>query len=96
MEYERLSDGSTVNVLYELELVGDEDIWTQVLKLLEDNRNDPEQVVFDVLVVTEVVSIDSENITEMLSLIENPPWLSIGEVDETVGGVVSIEDLISS
>jgi hypothetical protein len=63
---------------------------------LEDNRNDPEQVVFDVLVVTEVVSIASENITEMLSLIENPPWLSIGEVDETVGGVVSIEDLISS
>jgi len=63
---------------------------------LEDNRNDPEQVVFDVLVVTEVVSIDSENITEMLSLIENPPWLSIGEVDETVGGVVSTEDLISS
>jgi len=63
---------------------------------LEDNRNDPEQVVFDVLVVTEVVSIASENITEMLSLIETPPWLSIGEVDETVGGVVSVEDSISS
>jgi hypothetical protein len=63
---------------------------------LEDNRNDPEQVVFDVLVVTEVVSIVSENITEMLSLIETPPWLSIGEVDETVGGVVSVEDSISS
>ena len=96
VEYERLSDGSSVNVLSELELEGDEDICIQELKLLEDNANEPEQDVFDVLVVIEVLSIASEKVTEMLLLIETPPWLSIGEVDETVGGVVSVEDSISS
>ena len=65
-----MSDGSTVNVWFELETNGDEDIRTQELKLSEDTCNDPEQVVFDVLVVTEVVPIDSEKVTEMLSLIE--------------------------
>ena len=65
-----MSDGSTVNVLFELELDGDEDILTQVLKLSEDNANEPEQDVFDVLVVIEVLSIASEKVTEMLSLIE--------------------------
>ena len=52
MEYERLSDGSTVNVLSELELLGDEDILTQVLKLSEDTLKVPEQYVSEVLVVT--------------------------------------------
>ena len=52
MEYERLSDGSTVNVLFELELAGDEDILTQVLKLSEDTLIVPAQYVSDVLVVT--------------------------------------------
>ena len=57
----------------------------------EDNWSDPEQVVFDVLVVTEVVSIVSEKVTEMLSVvIETPLWLSEGEIEETVGAVVSI------
>ena len=42
------------------------------------------------LVVTEVLSIASEKVTEMLSLIETPLWLSVGEIDETVGTVVSI------
>ena len=75
----RLSEGSTVNVLFELELDGDEDILTQVLKLSEDNENEPEQEVFDVLVVTEVLSIASENVTEMLSVvIETPLWLPVG------------------
>ena len=79
MEYERLSDGLTVNVLSELELEGDEDICTQLLKLSEDNCNEPEQVEFEVLVVTEVVSIVSENVTVMLSVvIEIPLWLSVG------------------
>jgi hypothetical protein len=65
--------------LFELELDGDEDILTQVLKLSEDNANEPEQDVFDVLVVTEVLSIASENVTEMLSVvIETPLWLSVG------------------
>ena len=43
----------------------------------------------EVLVVTEVVSIASEKVTEMLSLIETPLWLSVGETEETVGAVVS-------
>ena len=39
--------------------------------------------------MTEVVSIASEKVTEMLSVIETPLWLSVGEIDETVGAVVS-------
>ena len=60
------------------------------MKLSDDNANDPEQVVFDVFVVTEVLSIASEKVTEMLSLIETPVWLSVGDIEETVGTVVSI------
>ena len=41
-------------------------------------------------VVTEVVSIASEKVTEMLSVIETPLCLSVEEIDETVGGVVSL------
>ena len=59
-----------MNVLFELELAGDEDILTQVLKLLEDALIVPEQYVSEVLVVTEVVSIASENVTVMLSVID--------------------------
>ena len=87
---ERLADGSTVKVLPELELEGDELIWTQVLKLSEDTLKVPEQVVFSVLVVTEVLSIASENVTEMLSLTETPLWLSVGEIEETAGAIASI------
>ena len=46
--------------------------------------------MLSVLVVTELLSIDSVKVTEMLSLIENPLWLSVGEIEETVGAVVSI------
>ena len=42
------------------------------------------------LVVTEEESIASEKVTEILSLSEIPLWLSVGEIDETVGAVVSI------
>ena len=56
----------------------------------EDNWNDPEQVVFEVFVVTEVVSIASEKVTETLSVTETPLWLSVGYVEETVGAVVSL------
>ena len=69
---------------------GEEDIWKQLLKLSEDTERVPEHVVFDVLVVTEVVSIDSDTVTETLSVIETPPWLSAGVIDETVGAIVSI------
>ena len=41
------------------------------------------------LVVTEVVSIDSENVTEMFSLTETPVWLSVGDIEATAGAVVS-------
>ena len=91
MEYERLSDGSTVNVLYELELEGDEDIWIQLLKVLEDNCTEPEHVVFEVLVVNEVLSIASENVTEMDEVKKDADVLLLaGEVEEIVGAVVSI------
>ena len=74
-----------------VELAGDEeDILTQLLKLSEDNLKVPEQEVLSELVVTEVLSIASEKVTEMLLLIETPLWLSVGEIDETVGAVVSI------
>jgi len=44
-----------------------------------------------VFVVIEEVSIDSENVTEMDVLIETEVSPLIGEVDETVGGVLSVE-----
>ena len=79
-----------MNVLFVFEVVGKEDILTQVLKLSEENCSEPEQVVSDVLVVTEVVSIDSEKVTEMLSVTEILLWLSVVvEIEETVGAVVS-------
>ena len=61
-----MSDGLTVNVLFELEIEGEEDIWTQLLKLSEETKRVPEHVVFEVLVVTDVVSIDSDKVTEFL------------------------------
>ena len=91
MEYERLSDGSTVNVLSELELMGEEDIWTQLLKLSEDTLIVPEHVELEVLVVIVVVSIASENVTVMLSVIATELWLSaVVETEDTVGAVVSV------
>ena len=42
------------------------------------------------LVVTEVLSIDSEKIKEIFSLTETELWLSSGDVEETLGAVVSI------
>ena len=78
-----------VNVMLS-ELDGDEAILMQLLKLSEDNWSDPEQLVFEVLVVIEAVPIASEKVTEIFSLIEIELWLSVGEVEETVGAVVSI------
>jgi len=48
----RLSYGSRVKVLFELELAGSEDILTQLLKLSDDTLIVPAQFVSDVLVVT--------------------------------------------
>ena len=41
IEYEKLSDGVSENVLLEFETMGDDDIFTQLLKLSEDNANEP-------------------------------------------------------
>ena len=46
--------------------------------------------------MTEVVSIASEKVTKMLSLIETPLWLSVGEIDKTVGAVVSVVVVVLS
>ena len=46
--------------------------------------------MFDEFVVTNVVSIVSENVTEMVEVTETEVSLSEGELDETVGGVVSV------
>ena len=52
-----------LNVLLEFETLGEEDIWTQVLKLSEETCREPEHVVFEVLVVIVVVSIASLKVT---------------------------------
>jgi hypothetical protein len=63
--------------------------------LLEDNCIVPEQSVLDVFVVTEDVSIDSEKVTEIDVPMEIPVWLSVGEVDETVGAIISITNVLT-
>ena len=52
--------------------------------------------MLSVLVVTEVLSIALEKVTEMLVLIETPLWLLVGEIEETVGAVVSVVVVLSS
>ena len=72
-----------------MEIEGEEFIRTQELKLSEETRNVPVQDVFDEFMVTDVASIDSENITAMVEVTETEVSLSEGDVDETVGDVVS-------
>ena len=48
----------------------------------------------DVFVVTVAVLIASEKVTEMVELIETEVAESAGEVDETVGAVVSSVSLV--
>jgi len=71
-----------------LDTVGEEDICTQELKLSEETCRVPVQDVPDEFVVTEVVSIDSEKVTEIDTETDVPEFE--GEVEETVGAVVSI------
>ena len=82
-------DGSTVNVLFELDTEGVDDICTHVLKLPEETCKDPEHVVLEVLVVTVVVSIASLKVTAIVELTETEVVASAGEDEETVGAVVS-------
>ena len=71
-------------------LEGDEDICIQLELSVGDTCRAPEQVVFDVLVL--MLSIASENLTEMDE--EGEVMLSEfdGEVEITVGAVVSISN----
>ena len=93
VEIDRLGVGVTVNVWLLLDVEGVEDIWRQELKLSDDNWIVPVQELFEVFVVIEEVSIDSENVTEIDVLVETEVSPLDGEVEETVGGVVSVEVL---
>ena len=47
------------------------------------------------MVVTEVLSIDSEKVTEILSLTETELLSLVGEVSETVGAVISTTNVFT-
>ena len=87
-----MSAGINENVTLS-ELEGDEaDICIQLELSMGDTCRAPEQVVFDVLVL--MLSIGSENLTEMDE--DGEVMLSEfdGEVEVTVGRVVSITNLL--
>ena len=86
---DKLLEGVTEKVLLELDAIGVEDICIQLLKLSEDNWIVPVQVVLDEFVVIKEVSIDSEKVTEIVVPIETDDAESDGEVELTVGVVVS-------
>ena len=85
---DKLENGVTVKVLFELEIDGCEDIFTHVLKLSDETFREPEHVVLEVLVVTVVVSMDSEKVTDVV-VVSPAVAESAGEYEETVGAVVS-------
>ena len=84
-----LAEDVTINVLLELDTVGEEDICTQELKLSEETCRVPEHVVLEVLVVINVLSIASEKVTAIVELTETEVTESAGEDEENVGAVVS-------
>ena len=55
----------------------------------------PEQDVPVVFVDTEEVSIDSEKVMEIDVPTETPVQLSVGEIDETIGAVASITNVLT-
>ena len=87
----------SVNVLFEFVTVGTDDIWTQELKLSEDEDtcNFPVHEVFEVLVVKEVVSIALEKVTEILLFIGIEVSLFAGFVDEIVGAIESTKKVFT-
>ena len=89
VEKDKLEEGVTVNVLLSLDADGEEDIFTQVLKLSEDIWKVPVQEVSEVLVVTDVLSIISEKVTKMDEVTKTDVPESAGEVEETVGAALS-------
>ena len=78
----------TKKVLFEFDAVGEDDIWTQVLKSSDETCKLPEHVEFEVLVVMVEVVIPSEKVTEMVS-VRPVVAESAGEDEETDGAVVS-------
>ena len=89
---DKFEDGEIVNVLFELDAVGEEDIWIQELKSSEETWRLPEQVVSEVLVVIVELSIPSEKVTETAGLRPAEPE-SDGEDEETEGAVVSVSTM---
>ena len=87
---DKFEAGVIENVLFEFDADGVDAIWIQVLKLSDETCRVPEQDVFDVLVVMVVVSISSEKVTIMLVVMCMEVSFSAGEIEETVGAVVSI------
>ena len=85
-------DGVTVKVLFEFDAEGEEDIWTQELKLFDDTCMLPEQVVPEVFVVIVELSIPSENVTDIV-WVRPPEPESAGEDEETDGAVVSVSTM---
>jgi hypothetical protein len=74
-----------------LEAEGAADIFIQVVKLSDDSRKLPEQVVLSVFVVIVLVEIASLNVTATAVETETSVELSVGETEVTVGAVVSVE-----
>ena len=89
LDEDKFEDGEIVNVLLELDAVGEEAIWIQELKLFEETWRLPEQVVPEVLVVIVELSIPSEKVIDTAGLRPAEPE-SAGEDEETVGADVSI------
>ena len=81
----------TVNVLSLLEAEGAADIFMQVVKLSDERRKLPEQVVLSVLVVIVLVDIDLLNVTATVVETATLVVLSSGLTEPTVGVVVSEE-----
>ena len=92
----RLSFGVTLNVLSLLEAEGTADIFMQVVKLSEDSRKLPEQVVLSVFVVIVLVDIVSLNVTATVVETETSVELSVGLTEETVGLVSTIKEVTDS
>ena len=85
VEKNKLEDGLIENVLSEFEDDGEDDIWTQVLKLSEETWKVPVQPVPDEFVVTVSLFTASEKVIEMLSFSETELSSSLGDVDKTNG-----------
>ncbi len=83
--------GVTLNVLSLLEAEGAADILMQVVKLSEDSRKLPEQVVLSVFVAIVLVDIVSLNVTATVVDTETSLELSVGLTEETVGAVVTVD-----